>query len=488
MPRLTALSRWRRGSSLLPLLVACAPTNGPSATASALPTPAAAATAATAATAVTAPASTDAIAACETSAGLAVLAHDIELDVSLAPPALTGRGSVRVKALAPTALAVLDARGLTLSQATVASGPAAFSQADGHVCVRLPQPLAAGSETTLGFEWRVEPGQGTPSFAKDEVWAGYSSSAWMPTRLDSAERATLELHITADAALKVAASGRRGAQRAAPEGRTRHSFSLERPSPPFLYAFAVGRFEEAELRVDDLLLRGLAPAGYDLEGGLEATGSMYRFLKSKLGVAHPWGEYLQVFTRGDIAQEAAGLSLIVAQSLSDRRDNPEDDWVFIHELSHQWFGWLVPCADFSDFWLNEAFATFLVGAYQEARWGAAAFKTEVANWHARSARARQQGRDGPIALSSPDGAARPAPPDSELQDRGVTYFRGALVLQRLRTELGEEVFWRGLSDYLKRAEGKSVRTLDLRRALEAASGRELGAFFDRWVYARAADP
>src|SRR6266511_1133604 len=42
--------------------------------------------------------------------------------------------------------------------------------------------------------------------------------------------------------------------------------------------------------------------------------------------------------------------------------------------------------------------------------------------------------------------------------------------------------------YLVNLEGKSARTIDLRRALEGASGRDLGEFFQRWVYATAPDP
>jgi aminopeptidase N len=418
-----------------------------------------------------------------------VLSHDIELEVSLDPPSLTGKGSVRVKAIEPTASVVLDARDLAVSRFLVGSRAVSFEQTPERVCATLPQPLAAGSEQTLELEWRASTTRNNPKFSKNDVWAGYGTSAWMPTLQDAAQRATLALHITVSAELKVAASGRTREQQPLADGRVRHSFVLERPSPPFLYAFALGRFDAAELRVDDVLLRALGPVGVDLKPALQATGAMYRFLRSQLGVPHPWGEYLQIFPSDDgAAQEAAGMSLIGASALDDLRAEPRDDWLFIHELSHQWFGWLVPCADFADFWLNEGFATFMTGAFKQSRWGAAAYERELANWRARSAKAHEQGRDAPIALSSSNGAPRPAPRDSELQDRGISYFRGALVLHRLRAELGEEPFWRGVRQYLATGmQGRGARTVDLRRALEAASGRDLGAFFERWVYNAAAD-
>jgi aminopeptidase N len=425
---------------------------------------------------------------CVATPGLQVSNHDIELEVSLDPPAIGGKGSVRLKATAPTAVIALDTSELVVSRVLVGSLPLSFESTPSRVCVTLAEPLAAGSELTLQLEWQASTSQYTPKFSKDDVWAGYQTSAWMPTLQDAAQRATLSLRIVADAALKVSASGREAGHQALADGRVRHSFALDRPTAPFLYAFAAGRFEAAELRVDEMRLRAFGPPGADLKGALHATGAMYRFLNGKLGVPHPWREYVQVFVRTDVAQEAAGMALIGAQSLADRRADPEDDWIFIHELSHQWFGWMVPCADFADFWLNEGFATFMVGAFKEARWGAAAYQRELGNWRQRSAKAHAEGKDAPVALSSPTGEARVAPRDDQLQSRGVTYFRGALVLHRLRTELGEEVFWRGIRGYVTSLAGKSARTIDLRRALETASGRDLSPFFERWVYSVAIEP
>src|SRR5262249_37867346 len=69
----------------------------------------------------------------------------------------------------------------------------------------------------------------------------------------------------------------------------------------------------------------------------------------------------------------------------------------------------------------------------------------------------------------------------DLFDRHL-YEKGGLVLHILRTELGDEVFWRGISDYLKAHAKGIVETRDLMRALEAASGKSLGRFFEQWVY------
>ena len=52
---------------------------------------------------------------------------------------------------------------------------------------------------------------------------------------------------------------------------------------------------------------------------------------------------------------------------------------------------------------------------------------------------------------------------------------------RARRLLGDSVFFRGVRGYYDRHRDGNATTDDLRRALEAASGRELGWFFDQWL-------
>jgi aminopeptidase N len=422
---------------------------------------------------------------CAGESAVDVIHHAVDLVLRNAPLSISGSGDVRVRAKRETTAIALDARGLHLSAVTTTAGPLPFQHTGGRLCARLPRPLAAGAEATIHFLWEVPVDQETPHVAADQIWAGYSASSWMPTLQDPAQRATLSLRITAPAAWKVAAVGQANPTAPAPGDGVTHSFTLERPSPPFLYAFAAGRFEEAELVVDGVKLRALGPESASLQSALAITAPMLRFLRVHLGAPFPGAEYTQIFVKGDAAQEAAGLSLLSAGALDDVRKDPTEDWIFSHELAHQWFAWLVPCADFSDFWLNEGFATFLVAAVKEERWGKAAYDREIGLWRKRSARVHAEGHDAPLSLSPPGAPTHVPPKESELQPRGVTYSRGALVLDRLRSELGDTVFWDGIRRYVKDRAGKSARSEDLRAALEAASGRDLRPFFATWVYASA---
>ena len=62
------------------------------------------------------------------------------------------------------------------------------------------------------------------------------------------------------------------------------------------------------------------------------------------------------------------------------------------------------------------------------------------------------------------------------------YQKGAWVLHMLRSQLGDKAFFRGIRNYYAAHKNSTASTEDLRAALESASGKDLRAFFARWVY------
>ena len=64
----------------------------------------------------------------------------------------------------------------------------------------------------------------------------------------------------------------------------------------------------------------------------------------------------------------------------------------------------------------------------------------------------------------------------------IPYVKGALFLARLRTELGDEIFWRGIGLYTSANARRLVDSRDFERAMEKANGRDLKALFDEAVY------
>jgi aminopeptidase N len=201
---------------------------------------------------------------------------------------------------------------------------------------------------------------------------------------------------------------------------------------------------------------------------------MAAFFGDKAGMALPEGAYTQVLVdhRGD--QEDVGLSMIHRASITPILADPHEDWVVAHELAHQWWGNRVTCADWRELWLNEGMANFMVAAWKEARWGRAAYDREIANGRADWDAARTAGLDRPLSWSGD----YPTLADK----RRIAYGKSMVFLDRLRSELGEDAFWRGLRAYTQANAGRSVTAHDLQHAMEQASGRDLRALFKTWVY------
>jgi aminopeptidase N len=151
----------------------------------------------------------------------------------------------------------------------------------------------------------------------------------------------------------------------------------------------------------------------------------------------------------------------------------ESDGIVAHELAHQWWGNSVTPADWDDVWLSEGFATYFHGLFVEGLGGPAALREHMAR---TAANVREASAKGPRAVVEPEVA------DPAAKLSAFTYDKGAWVLHMLRRALGDETFFTGLRRYYSAHAGGNATTADLRFALEAASGRDLAAFFRQWLY------
>ena len=142
-----------------------------------------------------------------------------------------------------------------------------------------------------------------------------------------------------------------------------------------------------------------------------------------------------------------------------------------HEFAHQWWGNMVTCHSFTEFWLNEGFATFMAAAYREYRFGRATYLADIAAMRVRLDQVIARGNDRSLVFPAWD---RPT-----ADDRTVVYQKGALALHQLRERVGDDNFWKAIRLYTRRHVGQSVTTEALRLAFEEASGVDLREFFAR---------
>ena len=412
--------------------------------------------------------------------GFDVQYYQLTLQPNLTTSALTGTEVIRLKAMeSDVAHLTFSANALAISNATLDGQPVAVASNQDGIRFDLPKPLRAGQTATLKFEFSGTPGRGVQK-SGDTLYTSYFACDWMVCLQDApGDKADFALDLVLPKGVESLGVGRQLPRRDLPDGNVLHRWRSTRPYSPYLYGFAAGRIDKITIKADVgefVYLDGIG-SSKDLAGAFAETPRIAAFFADKSGVPLPDGHYVQLLVAGGEAQEAATYSLIGADELDQDLANPEDGWIIAHELAHQWWGNLVTCASWQEFWLNEGITTFMSAAWKEHAYGAASYRAELDRARTQLAKAREQGFDKPLAWAGKY-------PSLGLR-RAVQYGKGALFLDHLRTELGEDAFWRGIKTYTRRHAGGIVTSRDFQRAMEEAGGRDLQPLFDEWVYAEA---
>ena len=144
-----------------------------------------------------------------------------------------------------------------------------------------------------------------------------------------------------------------------------------------------------------------------------------------------------------------------------------------HEIAHQWFGNSVTEGEWHHIWLSEGFATYLTSVYNEMTYGREKLKESM-----MMARSR--------ILRSSERNLRPVIDTTITNLMGLlnanSYQKGAWVLHMLRSEVGEETFWKGMRLFYDRFRNGNAMTVDFRIVMEEVSGKDLKNFFHQWLY------
>ena len=404
--------------------------------------------------------------------------YGVELSLDLAAGTITGKERVDLAISQPTVSLVFDSGALIVDSIRSSGAALPFAQRARRLIVTLPTESRAGERRTLDITYHGAPRTGlTLSAGGAQAYTAFSTSQWMVAVDSPSDRATLELEVGVPAGWRAAGSGRE-VGRSARAGVTTYRWRQDREVSSFLFGFVAGKFNEASYRHGPVALNYLGgPFSSDeLRRIFRDTPAMMTFFEERAGLPYPGRSYTQALVAISGGQELAGLShMSEAYGRAVLADATANSLV-AHELAHQWWGDLVTNRDWTHFWLNEGFATFMAAAYKERARGRDAYLADVAGWSGRVEKLRAAGADKPLVFPEWN---RPT-----TDDRAVVYQKGALTLHELRELLGDAAFWTAVRAYTKTHAGGPVTTPDLQRAFETSSGRDLRTFFDERVYPR----
>jgi aminopeptidase N len=260
-----------------------------------------------------------------------------------------------------------------------------------------------------------------------------------------------------------------------------YHWSQKEIHPTYLMTLVVGDFAEIRDEWNGKIVTYYVEKGRedDAKRSMGKTPRMMEFLSEKYGYIYPFPKYAQVCVDDFIfgGMENTSTTVLTDRCLLDEKaaiDNRNTESLVVHELAHQWFGDLVVIKHWSHAWVKEGMATYSETMWTENEYGV----DEAAYYRLQDARGYLTEDAERYRRPMVTHVYREA---IELYDRHI-YEKGACVYHMIRAELGEELFWKAIQTFVRDNAHSTVETIDLLRAIEKATGRNLMPLFDQYVY------
>ncbi|MEO0538594.1 MAG: M1 family metallopeptidase [Cyanobacteria bacterium P01_A01_bin.123] len=419
----------------------------------------------------------------------------ISLDLDLDIPNKSYSGTCKIR-LNPVRDGVekltLDAVNLQIESVKVGSAKQAFEADDEQLHICLKQPTKAGKTITIAIAYKVaNPQRGLYFIGPDEhypdksvqVWTqgeDEDSRYWFPCFDYPGQLATSEIRVRVPQAYIAISNGSLASTTEDGDAKIFH-WVQQQVHPTYLMTLAVGDFAVVEDQWRKIPVTYYVDQARqdDAQRTMGKTPQMMAFLSQKYGYDYAYPKYAQVCVDDFIfgGMENTSTTLLTDRCLIDERaalDNRFAESLVVHELAHQWFGDLLVIAHWSHAWVKEGMAT-----YSEVMWTDHEYGSEEAAYYRlkemRSYLSEDKSRyRRPMVTHIYREAI-------ELYDRHI-YEKGACVYHMIRTALGDELFWQAIQHFVNTYAHQTVETIDLIRAIEQATGRNLRFLFDQYVF------
>jgi aminopeptidase N len=323
---------------------------------------------------------------------------------------------------------------------------------------------------------------------------GFRKISFYPDRPDVMSVFTVTVEADRSRYPVLLSNGNLVASEDAGQGRHRATWHDPHPKPAYLFALVAGDLHYIEDNFRSCGGRDVCLRIYVEEKDLGKCDHAMLSLKN----AMRWDEEvygreydLELFNIVAVddfnmgAMENKGLNIFNSSCVLCNADTSTDaafqriESIVAHEYFHNWSGNRVTCRDWFQLSLKEGFTVFRDAAFSAAMGSPTVKRVE----DVKLLRTAQFAEDsGPMA--------HPVRPESVIEINNfytlTVYEKGAEVVGMIHTLLGPEAFRRGSDLYFQRHDGQAVTCEDFVRAMEEASGMDLGQF--RLWYSQAGTP
>ncbi len=255
------------------------------------------------------------------------------------------------------------------------------------------------------------------------------------------------------------------------------------PHANHLTSFVIGNYKNYQQQYKNVKLNNY---GYPDEyiGTKESVvrlPDMIQFFSNLTGKEYPYETYSQIFVQDFGGYKSSMMTSIITENMVDDKTTHEDflylwDLTEGEALANQWFGNLLTIKDWSHAWLSKGFSRYISGMYSAYKNGNDEFllyqhspdlNTYLSDWNSNNRI--------PVVTDSYENV-------ESFVNGNHPYSKGALVLNMLRNELGEDKWKQVIKKYINNYENKLVSTKDFINTVNQVNGESLNWFFDQWIF------
>ncbi len=419
-----------------------------------------------------------------------LLYYHLTVRVDPTDQSLKGKNTIRFRMLHDGSRIQLDLQDpLQIDKVLLGSTELKYERDSGAVFIDFPHTLHAGQTYSIDFYYSGHPRTtgrfGGITFKTDtagKTWIntaceGIGASLWWPDKdqwHDEVE--SMDISVEIPNGLTDVSNGKFVAKTDLGDGYTRWDWHVSYPINNYDVSLNIGDYVHFSDKLGDVPLDFYAlPADLDkaktqfaqAKGMLEAYQHYfgeYPFAKDgyKLieapysGMEHQSAvTYGNLFENGYLGRDWTGVGI-----------SPRFDFIIIHESGHEWFGNGISAADPADMWIHEGWTTYLESLYVEYRWGTADAMLYLSGYKSKVQNLR------PIVGERGVNAEPP-------QDQ---YFKGALMLNTLRSVINNDTaWWKLIHDLYQHFKYQNIFTEDVVAYCNQHTGMNLTPIFNQYL-------
>lgn len=379
----------------------------------------------------------------------------------------------------------LDAPGITIKTVKQRGKDLKFTTNKDGVTIYFSSPLKWDATDSLTVEYEATPRKGLyfvgwndpKNLSRKQIWTqgqAEDNRYWIPSYDGQNDKLTTETIVDMPEPYKVLSNGTFLGSAKQKNGLVRWHYKMKNPHSSYLLMLGIGVYDvkESKSKSGVPMRFWYYPEYKDrVEATYRYSEQMMDFFENEIGVPYGWESYSQIPAQDYMfgAMENTTATLYGDFYLIDERAYLDRPYVGTnaHELAHQWFGDLVTARSLTHHWLQESFATYYNGMFEEQVFG-----KDYYAWARRGAvnAALEASKTDkyPIAYSN----------------AGTTrhYPKGAHVLHMLKYVVGHQEYNKAIKHYLNKHKYQNVDSEDLLVAFHEALGVSLDWFWEEWVY------